>query len=374
MHFFQATRDELSGEFTQHLMDSTRLICALAFGYIALNYLVAPLYRHEILLLPRPAPLAIWFVEYGLIAGGSIALVGFRWWAGDHRLAPGVTAVLALVIGVGVACSGGIWRSTGAYFFNELTFYYLFCLAAASGLRFRVLSVISVVVVLVHLGFSLAHNGVGQAARYDVLSGITAIIVLALIAWYLTESRYMAWSSGAYLQRLSCEDELTGLLNRRGFMQRGLHAASQACDSGTPVSIALIDVDDFKAFNDTYGHSGGDAVLKSIARVVGKAGRDKQDHVARLHGDEFVVCWVNMPEPVLKNRIDTLLRQVRAIDVGSFGCNGAPEGAGVTVSIGVATRALSQDESLQDLLKQADAQLYVAKANGRDRAAFSAAA
>ena len=93
-------------------------------------------------------------------------------------------------------------------------------------------------------------------------------------------------------QRLARMDNLTGLLNRTGFLERAQLAANSASRYGHTIAIAYIDLDGFKKINDTLGHQQGDAALKAVAELLGGSSRDT-DVVARMGGDEFVVMLPN---------------------------------------------------------------------------------
>jgi diguanylate cyclase (GGDEF)-like protein/putative nucleotidyltransferase with HDIG domain len=147
------------------------------------------------------------------------------------------------------------------------------------------------------------------------------------------------------LERLASTDELTGLANRRGWMA-SVKAAIRDRKTG---SVLLCDLDDFKAVNDTYGHSAGDLVLTEVARIL-----DRHGDAGRLGGDEFAV-WVpgDAPAAVAERIVAEVLDRFSA-----------PGQLAVGVSVGVAPSA----GDLAAALEQADRALYAAKASGRGRA------
>jgi diguanylate cyclase (GGDEF)-like protein len=159
------------------------------------------------------------------------------------------------------------------------------------------------------------------------------------------------------LEQRSTHDPLTNVLNRRGFLQffGRVRARQQRIES--PLSLMAIDLDLFKSINDHHGHAQGDKVLVHVARVIMRSVR-QSDFVARFGGEEFVVLLPDTTLPhaqQLAQRIQALLLESRQ--------PGLPP---CTVSIGIAGQQ-SPDESLDSLLSRADAALYRAKANGRDR-------
>lgn len=162
------------------------------------------------------------------------------------------------------------------------------------------------------------------------------------------------------LERLASTDPLTGLYNRRVFMERTEQAMAQFRRYGHPVSVALLDVDHFKSVNDTHGHDFGDRVLVGLARMLRESVREDLDVVARFGGEEFIVL---MPETD-EDGAGQLAERLR----GTFAelTFEASSGPGrFTASFGVA--ALRRDDDVTALLRQADEALYQAKDSGRNR-------
>jgi diguanylate cyclase (GGDEF)-like protein len=155
------------------------------------------------------------------------------------------------------------------------------------------------------------------------------------------------------LERLSNEDSLTGLANRRRWDAGLADACARARDDGTPLAVVLIDVDHFKVVNDRHGHAAGDALLRALADVLRRRVRST-DLAARIGGDEFAVL---LPGADL-DRAVRLAEQLR-----SAAQLLRPEGVDpdpVSVSLGVAAGAgVAADPDA--LLAAADAQLYLAK-------------
>jgi diguanylate cyclase (GGDEF)-like protein len=164
------------------------------------------------------------------------------------------------------------------------------------------------------------------------------------------------------LEQRSTHDPLTGVLNRRGFLQcfSGVRARQQRHDA--PLALMAIDLDLFKAINDLHGHAQGDKVLVHVAAVVLRSVR-QCDFVARFGGEEFVVLLPDTALPQaqqLAQRIQSQLHECQ--QPGLPAC---------TISIGIAGLQTS-GESLDSLLSRADAALYRAKENGRNRTEIAA--
>ena len=173
----------------------------------------------------------------------------------------------------------------------------------------------------------------------------------------------------AYLQsildglcQLSTKDPLTGLANRRhfnGVLLRELDAVARA---GTPTLLLLLDIDHFKKINDTYGHLAGDQVLKEVAHCLASCVRP-QDTVARYGGEEFAIvlpdCQVDYGEKTAE--------RIRAA-VAALRIETAPNQVlNVTISIGGAFAPVWVRSSMELWAERSDTQLYLAKAEGRNR-------
>lgn len=175
------------------------------------------------------------------------------------------------------------------------------------------------------------------------------------------------------LQRCARTDALTGLINRRHFMELANREISRSARSGQPFSLCIIDADHFKSVNDNYGHDAGDAVLCSLADVMQSATRE-MDVVARIGGEEFVMM---LPETTCAEARKVASRLRTAVAQNHIDHEGTQ--LGVTVSIGITCthsvqpsveKAKKSDTPLPTidrLLQHADIALYAAKKNGRNR-------
>lgn len=165
----------------------------------------------------------------------------------------------------------------------------------------------------------------------------------------------------AALEQLATRDGLTGLANRRCFDDT-LHAEwARALRQTQPLSLLMVDVDNFKAYNDAHGHLGGDECLKRVARAVASEMR-ANDLVARYGGEEFAVI---LPNQSLKGAAIVAERIRSRVEQLQLPCRFA---AGhVTVSIGAATAIAGADNHANQLVAIADAALYRAKHLGRNR-------
>ncbi len=166
------------------------------------------------------------------------------------------------------------------------------------------------------------------------------------------------------LQTESRTDPLTGLANRR-YLEEVLDAEWSRCRrSGAPLSCLILDIDFFKAFNDHYGHDGGDACLRRVGGLLADTTRRAGDLVARYGGEEFVVL---LPETGGDgaSTVAALLKQ--SIAEASIEHAGSPQEGRLTISAGVASLVPDPVRLPGELLKAADLALYEAKRTGRNR-------
>lgn len=159
---------------------------------------------------------------------------------------------------------------------------------------------------------------------------------------------------------MAITDALTGLHNRRFIESRLRQAVESANAGGAPVSVLLLDIDYFKRINDTHGHEAGDVVLKIFAERI-TAQLRALDLASRYGGEEFVIL---MPGAGLAEAENAAERVRRSVCNASFKISGELE-LPVTVSIGLAQA--SPGEPMESLLRRADAALYEAKTDGRNR-------
>ena len=158
-------------------------------------------------------------------------------------------------------------------------------------------------------------------------------------------------------------DAVTGLPNRRLFLDRLHQAIEQARRSGSMIALMFLDLDRFKAVNDTLGHKAGDELLSVVAHRLGSCLR-ASDTVARLGGDEFTVIATNLAEV---QALDQVARKIIGTVAQPLTLDGAE--IGVSTSIGIAVFPHDADNA-DDLLRKADAALYHAKALGRNNHQF----
>jgi diguanylate cyclase (GGDEF)-like protein/PAS domain S-box-containing protein len=169
------------------------------------------------------------------------------------------------------------------------------------------------------------------------------------------------------LKELSETDALTGLPNRRKFDEVFGSERRRALRSGLPLSVLFIDIDKFKAFNDTYGHSKGDQCLREVSQALASILRRSSDVIARYGGEEFAVI---LPDTSLGDAANIAENLRRSVETQGITHEGNSIGV-VSVSVGAAGRVLAFPDDGQTLLISADAALYEAKSGGRNQVRVS---
>lgn len=206
------------------------------------------------------------------------------------------------------------------------------------------------------------------------LAGLLVILVVLLIEaafiFHPLASKTRIYHNMLLKQAL--EDPLTGLSNRRAFMNRSNAAKKRALRDNEQMIVALTDLDHFKSVNDTYGHDVGDAVLKHFSAVMKKSLRGG-DIIGRIGGEEFAVVLPKTNFETGKEALERLCHDVENNPCPYVSEEGTDELLTYTVSIGFTNLSPNQDMSIDALLKKADEALYEAKEGGRNRAVYAMA-
>ena len=159
-------------------------------------------------------------------------------------------------------------------------------------------------------------------------------------------------------------DALTDIPNRRSFSEQILREFRDSRRNKLPLSVIMCDIDNFKSYNDTYGHNKGDECLKQVAQIIRSTLQRPRDFCARYGGEEFVIILpdtsiegaVSVAEEIRGNIQNTKIPHPKSLPLGI-----------VSLSLGVSTMSSNEFASPEELVKQADKALYMAKLKGRNR-------
>jgi len=207
------------------------------------------------------------------------------------------------------------------------------------------------------------------------IASVTVLVgIIGVLGWRLARELQRREQVEAELAVLATTDGLTGLANRRTFDSRLETEWLRAFRDRTPLSLLLIDVDQFKAYNDIYGHQQGDECLRKVAGVISGAVKRPGDFVARYGGEEIVVLLPDTNERGAAKVAENMRAQIEAMAVHH---EANPPSYRLTISIGSVTHLAPIDHANNgpaDLVRLADTALYRAKQGGRNCVAVSTAA
>jgi len=170
------------------------------------------------------------------------------------------------------------------------------------------------------------------------------------------------------LTRLATTDGLTGLANRRSFDDSLVMEYARHARSGAELSLIMMDIDHFKAYNDTYGHVHGDDCLRQVARALDSIIVRATDLVARYGGEEFVCILPETNQTAAANIAENIRQKIMTLAIPHSDSITADC---VTASLGVITAHCLPGKSVLHIVAQADEQLYAAKSGGRNRVCAS---
>jgi diguanylate cyclase (GGDEF)-like protein/PAS domain S-box-containing protein len=181
-------------------------------------------------------------------------------------------------------------------------------------------------------------------------------VIIVGIAEDITDKKQMETE----LQRLATTDVLTQSSNRRHFFDCAHREFEQARHQGTPLAFLLLDIDDFKVINDSYGHQEGDNVLQRLAES-GRATLRRGDVFGRVGGEEFAAVFPGCAPDMAMQVAERLQREIQRLSFSH-----GDQTFGITVSQGL-TSLTAEDESVDSLFARADAAMYQAKHQGKNR-------
>ncbi len=214
--------------------------------------------------------------------------------------------------------------------------------------------------VVVPLAFQL---GIDQGPSH---AAVTLVIPIYYLLLFILSRQIYTFSHEAILtslirQRHALVDQLTAISNRRAFEEFLQKEWIRGIRSGRPLALIVSDIDDFKTYNDRYGHAVGDAILRSVASLFLQAARRRTDLSARIGGDEFAIIAPETDRSGVANIVRGIQQSRDRLAHGTFEAWSFP-----TLSFGFCTVTPSDSGSIFELFEAADAALYEAKVAGRN--------
>ena len=241
------------------------------------------------------------------------------------------------------------------------TFYFYSMLGLTVGAAFRT----NVVVLGVYVAAALAGDVAQPVAIYQIFVLLCANLIGGAGCYALEYANRIAFLERRRLSQVAMHDGLTGLLNRSALEEQVRGLWQHAERDRLPVSVVLIDIDHFKAYNDHYGHQAGDRCLRQVAAAVKLAAhRRPLDLVARYGGEELIAVLFGGDRPHAESVAVSIREGVAELRIEHVA---SPTRPYVTVSAGVATLEPGTEYSHDLAVQLADRALYAAKAGGRDR-------
>jgi diguanylate cyclase (GGDEF)-like protein len=327
-----------------------------------------------------PKAIAVSMLLPGAIIPPAVLVVVLAWrkprpfWLQGISLIAGMFCILLSIALVGVSAGGEFYeRHLNIMLFVAITAIIIF------GIPLAWTVIIGAMALCLYLIFQLQNPaievGSAIAATLFFASGIVATVAARRIITILAQKTFLfelrdrrrvaeLANANARLELLARTDPLTGIANRRWMTEtlRRLWGNEQRCLDGA--AMLMCDIDYFKKLNDHLGHAEGDRCLVNVASIIQENVRRDCDHVARYGGEEFLVLLPGVNEEEAVSVAERIRKSVEAAGYPNPG-SGVPRR--VTLSIGVAVQTSQEAISPEQLQRQADAALYLAKQMGRNR-------
>lgn len=304
--------------------------------------------------------------QYSRLGGIAAAYFALAWVARSHhyeraylKSAYFASLLIALLAGIEVASwiAAGVGELFALLTLHSLGLYFLAGILFRQALQANLVMVFALAATLLLLGVPAAK----VAYLTGILAGAAAIGGLAFRHQGIRFRR--TFLEHGLVSEMAARDGLTGLKNRRAFDEHLIGTWKQALRDRRPLAVMLIDVDDFKPFNDRYGHQAGDDTLQQIAAMIDGFAKRPLDIAARYGGEEMAVILFDVTREHAEKIAEQLREAVQACGIEHPDSTGAGV---VTVSIGVAIVQPQLERSPDGIVQLADEALYKAKKEGRN--------
>jgi len=297
-----------------------------------------------------------------------LPVLGAALWAslnpGRHRLYQFLLAASALLIGMWATSM--VMRASLAgmpYYFAALVAW-VFVVWLILGLPFRHAAVIALTISGLYVLGGIMWSVQSGEAIFTISLLVFVNFVGAVCCYQLERAERRSFLDSRVLSQLAERDGLTGLYNRRSYDQYVERIWRQSRREHAQLTLILIDIDHFKAFNDQYGHQAGDDALKDVANVISLSAQRPLDFAARFGGEEFALILYGPAHEYGRELPEQLRESVRSLKIPH---TASTTDQYLTVSVGVALLLPGSARSLAGAIQMADEALYQAKEEGRNR-------
>ena len=234
--------------------------------------------------------------------------------------------------------------------------------------------VIAPVPYLIIMGVELAVMFIMAAVRHLDISTVTSMILISIMGLMLSFISY-----SGLLRKLDYQlsldmaiteaetDPMTGLLNRRGLERRIDYIWPHCIRQQIRIAVIMIDIDNFKKYNDAFGHLEGDECIRTVTGTIRRCIKRRTDYGARVGGEEFLVLLTDIDQAQAVKWTLNLMKTIADMKIPHAKSNFNPY---VTISAGLATATVYNDTVFEKIREEADNSLYDSKKNGRDRMYF----
>ncbi len=283
---------------------------------------------------------------------------------GSHVAYQALLALTALWIGL--FCTSLTVRASlhGAPYYFGAEVAWIFLVWLVLGLHFWYAAAVALTISAMYV-WGMVHWQIPvQEALFSGLTLLAVNLIGAYCCFQLESAVRQAFLESRMLNDLAERDGLTGLYNRRRYDRDVEKLWRQSRRDQSRLTLLLVDIDHFKAFNDLYGHQAGDEALKRVAEVIATCAQRPLDFAARFGGEEFALVLYG-PAQDFGREIPEMLR--RSVEEQKIPHAESTTGPWLTVSVGVAIVSPGNERSLAGAIQLADEALYQAKEDGRNR-------
>lgn len=361
---------EIESEYRHKLIETERSpasICAAVGASVWFAFAMLDFHRLSVVGAWGNFDAQIWLwlgARWSALALLAIGAVVIRRGHGDYAR---LSWAMYTAMGTAIAITAVVVHNKGLFAADSAQIVVVMAAFLPLGLTFRralaaalIVALISAIALLV---FDTRHE---LEHRAQIVAMLMLAVPVAAMGGYLREhSQRRQFLLTAILDRQAHTDPLTGLANRRSLFAHAERMVHLAGKQGTAVALAIVDVDHFKRFNDSYGHGAGDLALQQVANALSADLSHPLDIAARLGGEEFCVLLYGATPEAARARFKGLLARIHRLAIP----HAASPGGFLTLSIGGAT--LAGRERFNTLVTRADAALYRAKHEGRDRVCWA---